>query len=152
MKKTILLCLLLSLLYSCKKDENPEVLTRGKATFKIGTVEKVYTKANSFNNGVLALGDSTDELVSMFFPIPTDFPTTYDMDTKDIVTASYVVNGKNYDATNGILGIGQKGSLLIKISASSDAKISGTFQFTAFGADDEQITITEGVFEEIPDL
>ena len=152
MKKLIFLCLLSSLFFACSKDENTTSSTRGKATFKIGTEEKIFTKANSFNNGILALGDSTDEMISLFFPIPTNFPTTYDMDTEDILTASYVIDKKKYDATNGIVGIGKKGAIMIKITDYSNSKISGTFKFTAVGDDNSEITITEGLFEKIPAL
>lgn len=151
MKKLFLFFVLLSFLSSCSKDDDP-TLSRGEATFKIGSVEKVFTKANSFNNGVLALGNTTDEFVTLFFPTPSTFPKTYDMDTEDIITASYLVDGKTYNATNGILGVGEKGSLIIKITDYSNSKISGTFQFTAISDDNEEIIITNGVFNKIPDL
>lgn len=74
------------------------------------------------------------------------------MDTEDILTASYVIDKKKYDATNGIVGIGKKGAIMIKITDYSNSKISGTFKFTAVGDDNSEITITEGLFEKIPAL
>lgn len=153
MKKNILLFAFLSILYSCNKDDDTILShSRGKATFEIGSIEKIFTKLNSFNNGVLVLGNTEDEFVSLFFPKPTTIPTTYDMDTQDIITASYIVNGKTYNATNGIAGIGKKGSLIIEITDYNDSKISGTFEVTAITENNEQIIITQGIFNDIPEL
>ncbi len=135
-----------TLLVSCNK------IFLGKGTCKIGSVEKEFTKANSFNKGVLALSNGDDEFVSFFFPIPTTFPTTYDMNTRKIITVDCSVNGKQYSATNGALGFGRQGSFTIKITKYSNSRISGTFQFTAINDDHEQIVIKDGIFNEIPDL
>lgn len=151
MKHFFYLFVFLAFISSCRKDDDPTV-TRGKATFEIGSAKKVFTKANSFNNGVLALGNTTDEVVTLFFPIPSTFPTTYDMDSEEIVSAAYLVDGITYNATNGILGVGQKGAIIITITDYSSAKISGTFQFTALSDDNEEISITNDVFDKIPDL
>lgn len=60
---------------------------------------------------------------------------------------------KKYNATDRVVGIGKKGSLMIKITDYSNSKISATFRFTAVTDDDnDEITIKEGVFEKIPDL
>ncbi|TLX75963.1 hypothetical protein E9993_07025 [Labilibacter sediminis] len=152
MRKLISVLFISICLISCSKDDNPIILARGKATCNVGSAGKVFTLANSFNNRILALGNSTDELVSLSFPIPSTFPTTYNMDTEDMVTASYVVDGKVYNATNGLSGVGSIGSLTIQITKYSNSKISGTFQFTAISDSEEQISITQGVFSDIPDL
>jgi len=157
MNKVIILlfAISLSLFSSCKKDEvvpPTPTLTQGKATFKVGSVEKMFTKANSFNSGILALGNTSDEVVSLSFPIPTTFPTTYDMTATEMISASYILNGTIYNATNGISGIGAQGDLLITIEKYTNANISGTFEFTAINGNNEQVVITQGVFTDIPDL
>ncbi len=142
-----------TLLISCSNDDDAAVaIALGQASFKIGDTEKVFTKANAFNDGVLSLGNDENEFLSLFFPVPSTFPTTYNMDTEDILIATYTVGGKQYTATNGISGIGQKGSLRIEITAYSDSKITGTFQFTAINDNNEEIMITDGVFEKIPEI
>jgi len=144
-----------TLLISCSNDDDAAAAVAqslSKTTFKIGSVEKIFTEANSFNNGVLSLGNDENELIGLFFPIPSTFPKTYNMDTEDTLIATYTVGGKEYTATNGISGTGQKGSLRISITAYSDSRISGTFQFTAITEDNEEIIIKDGVFDKIPDL
>jgi len=157
MNKVIILlfAISLSLFSACKKEEvapPTPTLTQGKATFRIASAEKTFTKANSFNSGILALGNSSDEIVSLSFPVPTTFPTTYDMTATEMITASYILNGTIYNATNGISGIGAQGDLLITIEKYTSAKISGTFEFTALNSNNEQVVITQGVFTDIPDL
>lgn len=152
MKKFILLFVLSFFLFSCGDDASIPELPRGKATCKIDGVAKEFIVANSFNNGVLALGNSPNELVSLFFPTPTTFPVTFNMNTEDLITASYVLNGKMYHSTNGVSGIGAKGSFTITVTKYSDSKISGTFELTAIGDDNTEVVITDGVFTNIPDL
>ncbi|WP_109436353.1 MULTISPECIES: DUF6252 family protein [Aquimarina] len=152
MKKFLLLFVIVSVLSSCSKDDDSSAISFGRATLKIGSVEKVFTQANSFNNGVLTLGNTEEEIAGLFFPIPTTFPITYDMDTEDIITGHYIIGGKRYNATNGNLGIGKMGSLTITITAYSNSKISGTFEFIAISDDGEEIRVQQGVFDEIPDL
>lgn len=158
MRNLILIAITLLLTYSCSKDDNNDlVLKRGKASFKLNNVEKTFTKQNSFNSGVLGLGDQTIERISLFFPKPTEtteFPITFNMDKKGIITAAYIINEKTYRATNGVNGIGKKGNIEITVTSYKNSKISGTFKLTLVNKDDssDSVVITEGVFKDIPSL
>lgn len=157
MKKLILILFTLTFFYSCKKDKeettpNNDIINRGLVTFKIDGKNKSFSIANSYNNGLLSMGDSENELITFFFPEPTIFPTTYSMNTEDMIIAGYIINNKQYSATNGLLGLGQLGSLTISITKYKDLKISGTFEFTGINENNEEVAITDGIFTDIPGL
>ena len=150
MKKLFFLLLTVCLVVACSKKDS--LLTQGKATFKINNISKEFIKVNSFNKGVLTLGNTKQELISISFPVPSTFPRTYTIESNELVIAAYTLNSKTYSATSGILGVGRKGALSITVTKYEDGKISGTFSFTAIADDATEIKITNGVFTNIPDL
>ena len=155
MKKLILILITLTFFYSCKKDKeettpNNEATNRGLVTFKIDGENKSFSIANSYNSGLLSLGNTEDELITFFFPEPTIYPTTYNMNTEDMIIAGYVINDKQYTATNGVLGFGQSGSLSITVTKYDNLKISGIFEFTGLNENNDEVVITDGIFTDIP--
>lgn len=157
MKKLILILISITSLIACKKDKDEtspsnNISTRGNVTFKIDGNNKSFSYASSYNSGLLSLGDSENEFITFFFPEPSVFPTTYNMNSEDMIIAAYSLNDNEFSATNGILGLGKKGSLSITITNYQDTKISGTFEFTGLNENNEEVIITEGIFTDIPDL
>ncbi|MCT4672299.1 MAG: DUF6252 family protein [Prolixibacteraceae bacterium] len=159
MKKLLFVLCTVLLISSCSKKENNDQTDplRGVATFTVNNVDKSFTKANNFNEGVLALANSKEEMIALFFPKPTDkttFPITYNLDSEDLVTATYTLGEKTYNATNGVLGIGKIGQLEITVTSYDGTRISGTFMLTLVNKDksDDVIKITKGKFEKIPNL
>ncbi|EAY24361.1 DUF6252 family protein [Microscilla marina] len=149
-----LIALVLLFTTACKKKDVLPQLTRGKVTVKVNGELKTFTLANSYlNEGVLSFGnDAKKEL--MGFSIPEVKEGVYDMSHEKIITAIYSKNEVDYGATNGILGIGKKGSFRLHITKIANNKISGTFEMTVLpnSGNGNNITITEGVFEDIPKI
>lgn len=157
MKKLILILITITSLIACKKNNEEttpsnSISNRGNVTFNIDGNNKSFSYGNSYNNGLLSLGDSENEFITFFFPEPTIFPTTYNMNSEDMIIAAYSLNDIEYSATNGILGLGKIGSLNITITDIIDSKISGAFEFTALNENNEEVIITEGIFTDIPGL
>jgi len=152
MKKGIFIIVFI-ILGACSKKESIE---RGKATFKINNTVKTFTQLNSFNNGILALGNTKKEFISLSFPMPTTstkLPITYNTQTRgSLISATYVNNAKKYISTNGLVATASIGTLEITIAKYADSKISGTFSFTGVDKDDitKKVIITNGVFADIP--
>jgi hypothetical protein len=154
--KKVIFTIIFIVLVSCSKKSAIDNLNRGKATFKINNAVKDFTQLNSFNNGVLTLGNTKEEVISLYFPVPTtSLPITYNTQTSgSLISAAYIFNAKDYISTNGIIPAASIGSLEIIITTYANSKISGTFSFTGINKDNatKKIIITEGVFTDIPDL
>jgi hypothetical protein len=155
MKKEIFIIAFIVLI-SCNKKIGVDGLNRGKATFKINNTVKNFTQLNSFNKGILALGNTKEEFISLSFPIPNhSLPVTYNTQTRSsLISATYVYKTKNYISTNGLLANTSIGSLEITITKYEGFKISGTFSFTGVDKDDatKKVIITDGVFTDIPNF
>lgn len=154
--KKVFVIITFIVLASCNKKQAVVDLNRGKATFKINNTVKNFTQLNSFNNGILVLGNAKEELISLSFPVPTNsLPVTYNTQTRSsLISATYLYKAKNYVSTNGTLVNTSIGSLEITITKYKESKISGTFSFTGVDKDDttKKIIITDGVFTDIPNL
>jgi hypothetical protein len=148
------IALILLFATACKKKEVLPQFTRGKVTVKVNGELKTFTVANSYlESGVLSFGDDAKtEIIG--FTIPAVKEGVYDMSHQEFITAVYSKNEIDYGATNGISGIGQKGSFKLHITKIADNKISGTFEMTVLpnSGTGNEITITEGTFEDVPKL
>ena len=91
--KKVIFTIIFIVLVSCSKKSAIDNLNRGKATFKINNAVKDFTQLNSFNNGVLTLGNTKEEVVSLFFPVPTtSLPITYNTQTSgSLISATYIL-------------------------------------------------------------
>lgn len=154
MKFIQLIVLMLLFTTACKKKEVLPQFTRGKVTVKVNGELKTFTAANSYlDSGVLSFGDDAKtEIIG--FTIPEIKEGIYDMSHQEFITAVYSKNEISYGATNGISGLGQKGSFKLHITKIANGKISGTFEMTVLpnSGTGNEITITEGIFEDIPKL
>ncbi|WP_299455428.1 DUF6252 family protein [uncultured Microscilla sp.] len=150
-----LIALMLLFITACKKKDIAPVFTRGKVSVKINGELKSFTLANSydFDSGLISFGNNAKEEI-VGFSLTGIKEGVYDMSHQEVVFAIYSKNEVSYGATNGVLGIGKKGSFKLHITKATNNKISGTFEMTVLpnSGTGDGIIITEGVFENIPQI